>query len=55
MIDVKVSKNKQTPVYPLFSSEKADVLLLRASLPSNFHLQLSELECNEIIGSGMSV
>lgn len=33
-------------------SEKAEVLLLRASLPSHFHLQLSELEFNEIIGSG---
>uniref|UniRef100_A0A667WVY5 Serine/threonine-protein kinase TNNI3K n=1 Tax=Myripristis murdjan TaxID=586833 RepID=A0A667WVY5_9TELE len=32
--------------------EKADVLLLRASLPSHFHLQLSELEFHEIIGSG---
>lgn len=32
--------------------EKAEVLLLRASLPSHFHLQLSELEFNEIIGSG---
>lgn len=56
MINVKVSKKKKkTPGYSLFSSEKADVLLLRASLPSNFHLQLSELEFNEIIGSGMSV
>lgn len=35
-----------------FFSEKAEVLLLRASLPSHFHLQLSELEFNEIIGSG---
>lgn len=34
------------------SLEKADVLLLRASLPSYFQLQLSELEFNEIIGSG---
>ncbi|KAI1889245.1 hypothetical protein AGOR_G00177160 [Albula goreensis] len=34
------------------TKEKADVLLLRASLPSHFHLQLSELEFNEIIGSG---
>lgn len=33
-------------------SEKAEVLLLRASLPSHFQLQLSELEFNEIIGSG---
>uniref|UniRef100_A0A8C1N051 TNNI3 interacting kinase n=1 Tax=Cyprinus carpio TaxID=7962 RepID=A0A8C1N051_CYPCA len=33
------------------TKEKADVLLLRASLPSNFHLQLSELEFKEIIGS----
>ncbi|KAF3834895.1 hypothetical protein F7725_027453, partial [Dissostichus mawsoni] len=32
--------------------KKAEVLLLRASLPSHFHLQLSELEFNEIIGSG---
>ncbi|KAJ8375353.1 hypothetical protein SKAU_G00059330 [Synaphobranchus kaupii] len=31
--------------------EKADVLSLRASLPSHFHLQLSELEFSEIIGS----
>ncbi|CAL8307719.1 unnamed protein product [Lota lota] len=34
------------------TKEKADVLLLRASLPSHFHLQLSDLEFNEIIGSG---
>ncbi|TTS16958.1 Serine/threonine-protein kinase TNNI3K [Bagarius yarrelli] len=34
------------------TKEKADVLLLRASLPSHFHLQLSELEFHEIIGSG---
>uniref|UniRef100_A0A8B9GT70 TNNI3 interacting kinase n=1 Tax=Astyanax mexicanus TaxID=7994 RepID=A0A8B9GT70_ASTMX len=34
------------------TKEKADILLLRASLPSNFQLQLSELEFNEIIGSG---
>lgn len=40
--------------YPSFS-EKAEVLLLRASLPSHFHLQLSELEFNEIIGSGNSI
>lgn len=33
-------------------SEKAEVLLLRVSLPSHFHLQMSELEFNEIIGSG---
>lgn len=32
--------------------EKAEVLLLRVSLPSHFHLQMSELEFNEIIGSG---
>ncbi|XP_029393228.1 serine/threonine-protein kinase TNNI3K isoform X2 [Mus pahari] len=32
--------------------EKADVLLLRAELPSRFHLQLSEIEFHEIIGSG---
>ncbi|XP_041506324.1 serine/threonine-protein kinase TNNI3K isoform X2 [Microtus oregoni] len=32
--------------------EKADVLLLRAGLPSRFHLQLSEIEFHEIIGSG---
>uniref|UniRef100_A0A8D2MTX5 Serine/threonine-protein kinase TNNI3K n=1 Tax=Zonotrichia albicollis TaxID=44394 RepID=A0A8D2MTX5_ZONAL len=32
--------------------EKADVLLLRAGLPSHFHLQLSEIEFHEIIGSG---
>ncbi len=54
MIDVKVSKTNNL-LFTLFSSEKVDVLLLRASLPSNFHLQLSELEFNEIIGSGMSV
>lgn len=29
--------------------------MLRASLPSHFHLQLSELEFNEIIGSGESI
>uniref|UniRef100_A0A8C6UKZ6 TNNI3 interacting kinase n=1 Tax=Neogobius melanostomus TaxID=47308 RepID=A0A8C6UKZ6_9GOBI len=34
------------------TKEKAEVLLLRATLPSHFHLQLSELEFNEIIGSG---
>ncbi|KAK2841519.1 hypothetical protein Q7C36_013098 [Tachysurus vachellii] len=34
------------------TKEKADVLILRASLPSHFHLQLSELEFHEIIGSG---
>ncbi|KAK1801007.1 hypothetical protein P4O66_004671 [Electrophorus voltai] len=34
------------------TKEKADILILRASLPANFHLQLSELEFNEIIGSG---
>ncbi|KAI4828324.1 hypothetical protein KUCAC02_022421, partial [Chaenocephalus aceratus] len=34
------------------TKEKAEVLLLRASLPSHFYLQLSELEFNEIIGSG---
>ncbi|MGH0147829.1 UNVERIFIED_CONTAM: hypothetical protein FKN15_048049 [Acipenser sinensis] len=34
------------------TKEKADVLLLRASLPSQYHLQLSELEFNEMIGSG---
>ncbi|KAF3691009.1 Serine/threonine-protein kinase TNNI3K [Channa argus] len=34
------------------TKEKAEVLLLRASLPSHFQLQLSELEFNEIIGSG---
>ncbi|XP_078524798.1 serine/threonine-protein kinase TNNI3K isoform X2 [Lissotriton helveticus] len=34
------------------TKEKADVLLLRASLPSHFHLQLSDLEFHEIIGSG---
>lgn len=28
------------------------MLLLRVSLPSQFHLQMSELEFNEIIGSG---
>uniref|UniRef100_A0A3B4YY57 TNNI3 interacting kinase n=1 Tax=Stegastes partitus TaxID=144197 RepID=A0A3B4YY57_9TELE len=32
-------------------TKKAEVLVLRASLPSHFHLQLSELEFNEIIGS----
>lgn len=39
-------------VKSLISSEKAEVLLLRVSLPSQFHLQLSDLEFNEIIGSG---
>ncbi|TWW57818.1 Serine/threonine-protein kinase TNNI3K [Takifugu flavidus] len=34
------------------TKEKAEVLLLRVSLPSQFHLQLSDLEFNEIIGSG---
>uniref|UniRef100_A0A7M4F4B4 Serine/threonine-protein kinase TNNI3K n=1 Tax=Crocodylus porosus TaxID=8502 RepID=A0A7M4F4B4_CROPO len=34
------------------TKEKADVLLLRAGLPSHFHLQLSEIEFHEIIGSG---
>ncbi|XP_035613438.1 serine/threonine-protein kinase TNNI3K isoform X1 [Oncorhynchus keta] len=34
------------------TKEKADVLLLRASLHSSFQLQLSDLEFNEIIGSG---
>ncbi|XP_029393230.1 serine/threonine-protein kinase TNNI3K isoform X4 [Mus pahari] len=34
------------------TKEKADVLLLRAELPSRFHLQLSEIEFHEIIGSG---
>uniref|UniRef100_H3CZC9 Serine/threonine-protein kinase TNNI3K n=1 Tax=Tetraodon nigroviridis TaxID=99883 RepID=H3CZC9_TETNG len=34
------------------TKEKAEVLLLRVSLPSHFHLQMSELEFNEIIGSG---
>ncbi|XP_042136121.1 serine/threonine-protein kinase TNNI3K isoform X2 [Peromyscus maniculatus bairdii] len=34
------------------TKEKADVLLLRAGLPSRFHLQLSEIEFHEIIGSG---
>uniref|UniRef100_A0A8C6QFF6 Serine/threonine-protein kinase TNNI3K n=1 Tax=Nannospalax galili TaxID=1026970 RepID=A0A8C6QFF6_NANGA len=34
------------------TKEKADVLLLRAGLPSHFQLQLSEIEFHEIIGSG---
>ncbi|KAM6166974.1 LOW QUALITY PROTEIN: serine/threonine-protein kinase TNNI3K-like [Erethizon dorsatum] len=34
------------------TKEKADVLLLRAGLPSHFHPQLSEIEFHEIIGSG---
>ncbi|XP_028918705.1 serine/threonine-protein kinase TNNI3K isoform X2 [Ornithorhynchus anatinus] len=34
------------------TKEKADVLVLRAGLPSHFHLQLSEIEFHEIIGSG---
>ncbi|XP_038649521.1 serine/threonine-protein kinase TNNI3K [Scyliorhinus canicula] len=34
------------------TKEKADVLLLRAGLPSHFHLQLSDIEFHEIIGSG---
>lgn len=45
------SHPKEKIFFCLFS-EKAEVLLLRASLPSHFHLQLSELEFNEIIGSG---
>uniref|UniRef100_G3PEC0 Serine/threonine-protein kinase TNNI3K n=1 Tax=Gasterosteus aculeatus aculeatus TaxID=481459 RepID=G3PEC0_GASAC len=36
------------------TKEKTEVLLLRASLPSQFHLQLPDLEFNEIIGSGTS-
>lgn len=42
-------------IIKIFFSEKAEVLVLRASLPSHFHLQLSELEFNEIIGSGESI
>ncbi|XP_062920890.1 serine/threonine-protein kinase TNNI3K isoform X1 [Mobula hypostoma] len=34
------------------TKEKADILLLRSSLPSHFHLQLSDIEFHEIIGSG---
>ncbi|XP_059839660.1 serine/threonine-protein kinase TNNI3K isoform X2 [Hypanus sabinus] len=34
------------------TKEKADILLLRGSLPSHFHLQLSDIEFHEIIGSG---
>ncbi|XP_067845881.1 serine/threonine-protein kinase TNNI3K isoform X2 [Heptranchias perlo] len=34
------------------TKEKADVLLLRASLPSHFQLQLSDIKFHEIIGSG---
>uniref|UniRef100_UPI00398E6BC4 serine/threonine-protein kinase TNNI3K isoform X2 n=1 Tax=Pristiophorus japonicus TaxID=55135 RepID=UPI00398E6BC4 len=34
------------------TKEKADVLLLRSGLPSHFHLQLSDIEFHEIIGSG---
>uniref|UniRef100_A0A4W3HVL9 Serine/threonine-protein kinase TNNI3K n=1 Tax=Callorhinchus milii TaxID=7868 RepID=A0A4W3HVL9_CALMI len=34
------------------TKEKSDVLLLRAGLPSQFHLQLSDIEFHEIIGSG---
>ncbi|XP_068176018.1 serine/threonine-protein kinase TNNI3K isoform X2 [Antennarius striatus] len=34
------------------TKEKAEVLLIRASLPSHFHLPLSELEFSEMIGSG---
>lgn len=41
-------------IHYMFFSEKVEVLALRASLPSHFHLQLSELEFNEIIGSGKS-
>lgn len=48
---IKSSSKTTSLCCPLFS-EKAEVLLLRASLPSHFHLQLSELEFNEIIGSG---
>ncbi|CAG0913664.1 unnamed protein product [Notodromas monacha] len=34
------------------TKEKIDVLKLRSSLPSHFHLQLSDMECLESIGSG---
>ncbi|XP_050411148.2 serine/threonine-protein kinase TNNI3K [Patella vulgata] len=32
--------------------EKIDVLHLRATLPHQFHLQLLDIECQEVIGSG---
>ncbi len=34
------------------TKEKIDVLQLRSTLPSHFHLQLADLECQESIGSG---
>ncbi|XP_069795533.1 serine/threonine-protein kinase TNNI3K [Narcine bancroftii] len=34
------------------TKEKVDILLLRACLPSHFHLHLSDIEFHEIIGSG---
>ncbi|EGW05981.1 Serine/threonine-protein kinase TNNI3K [Cricetulus griseus] len=45
-------KDEQTCLMWAYEKEKADVLLLRAGLPSRFHLQLSEIEFHEIIGSG---
>ncbi|XP_047644598.1 serine/threonine-protein kinase TNNI3K isoform X5 [Phacochoerus africanus] len=45
-------KEEQTCLMWAYEKEKADVLLLRAGLPSHFHLQLSEIEFHEIIGSG---
>ncbi|KAI4580025.1 hypothetical protein MJT46_001393 [Ovis ammon polii x Ovis aries] len=45
-------KDEQTCLMWAYEKEKADVLLLRAGLPSHFHLQLSEIEFHEIIGSG---
>ena len=34
------------------TKEKIDILFLRSNLPYNFHLQLSDIECLEPIGSG---
>ena len=34
------------------TKEKIDVLFLRSNLPYQYHLQLSDLECLEAIGSG---
>lgn len=51
-LNALIWKEKRFSEMCVVFSEKAEVLLLRASLPSHFHLQLSELEFNEIIGSG---
>ena len=34
------------------TKEKIDVLFLRSNLPYQYHLQLTDLECLEAIGSG---